>query len=111
MKKAMKIILCVLLLIVIVVAVLFCFSDKILIGKTEIKAFNTDGDSFKVAVISDTQLPPTEEALKNDDKYVQNLKKAVELELENDGKKHSYKIYAVDSWGEESKDYISISQK
>lgn len=75
MKKAMKIILCVLLVIVIVVAVLFCFSDKILIGKTEIKTFNTDGDSFKVAVISDTQLPPTEKALKNDDKYVQNLKK------------------------------------
>lgn len=75
MKKAMKIILCVLLVILIVVAVLFCFSDKILIGKTEIKTFNTDGDSFKVAVISDTQLPLTEEALKNDDKYVQNLKK------------------------------------
>lgn len=84
MKKAMKIILCVLLVIVIVVAVLFCFSDKILIGKTEIQTFNTDGDSFKVAVISDTQLPPTEEALKNDDKYVQNLKKALTVIKNND---------------------------
>ena len=84
MKKAMKIILCVLLVIVIAAAVLFCFSDKILIGKTEIQTFNTDGDSFKVAVISDTQLPPTEEALKNDDKYVQNLKKALTVIKNND---------------------------
>ncbi|MDE6155487.1 MAG: metallophosphoesterase, partial [Eubacterium sp.] len=75
--KIMKTVLCVILVICIVLAVLWCFSDKILIGKTEIQSFDTESASFKVAVISDTQLPPTEEDLKNDDTYLQNLKKAL----------------------------------
>lgn len=77
MKKIMKIVLCVILVICIVLTVLWCFSDKILIGKTEIQSFDTESTSFKVAVISDTQLPPTQEDLKNDDTYLQNLKKAL----------------------------------
>ena len=71
------IILCVILVICIISAVLWCFSDKILIGKTEIQSFETSNDSFRVAVISDTQLPPTEEDLNNNDTYLQNFKKAL----------------------------------
>lgn len=77
MKKAIKIILCFLLVICIILGVSFCFADKILIGKTEIQSFDTESKSFKVAVISDTQLPPTQEDLKNDNTYLQNLKKAL----------------------------------
>lgn len=79
MKKAMKIILCVLLIICIILGILACFADKILIGKTEIQSVNTDRSSFKVAVISDTQLPPTEEDLKNDDTYLKNLRNALKV--------------------------------
>lgn len=84
MKKAMKIILCIILAICIVLTVLWCFSDKILIGKTDIQEFDTESNSFKVAVISDTQLPPTEEDLENDDTYLQNLKKALTVIKNND---------------------------
>lgn len=71
------IILCVIFVICIISAVLWCFSDKILIGKTEIQSFETSNDSFRVAVISDTQLPPTEQDLNNNDTYLQNFKKAL----------------------------------
>ena len=77
MKKAIKIFLWVLLVICIISGVSFCFADQILIGKKEIQSFDTENESFKVAVISDTQLPPTQEDLKNDDTYLQNLKKAL----------------------------------
>lgn len=40
---------------------------------------------------------------------IDNMKTTVELELENDGKSHNYKIYAVDSWGEESENCITIA--
>ena len=40
-----------------------------------------------------------------------NMKETVELELENDGSAHNYKIYAVDSWGEESETCITIDKE
>ena len=51
----------------------------------------------------------------NDTKYffsdfyngLDDMKDTVELELDNDGKSHNYKIYAVDSWGEESNTCIT----
>ena len=39
---------------------------------------------------------------------IDNMKNTVELEMDNDGSKHNYKIYAVDSWGKESENYIRI---
>lgn len=45
--------------------------------QTEIKSFTTNGDSFKAAIISDTQLPPTEKLLREDDTFLQNLKKTL----------------------------------
>ena len=42
---------------------------------------------------------------------IDNMKETVELELENDDKAHSYRIYAMDSWGEESENYINIDKK
>lgn len=84
MKKIMKIVLCIIFAICVSLAGLWCFSDKILIGKTEIQSFETENDSFMVAVISDTQLPPTEEDLKNDDTYLQNLKKVLTVIKNND---------------------------
>lgn len=77
MKKAMIIILCVLLVIGIFFAVFADYEYKNLIDETEIQTFETKNDTFKVAVISDTQLPPTEDDLKNDDTYLQNLQKAL----------------------------------
>jgi len=77
MKKVMKIILCILLVICIAFCVFAVYVDKTLIGETQIQSFNTGNSSFKVAVISDTQLPPTEEELKKDDTYLKNLKNAL----------------------------------
>ena len=37
-----------------------------------------------------------------------SMKDTVELELSDDGKTHNYKIYAVDSWGEESENCVNI---
>lgn len=39
---------------------------------------------------------------------IDNMKNTVELELPDDGKTHNYKIYAVDSWGEESESCVNI---
>lgn len=77
MKKAMKIILCILLVIFIAAVGFTGYEYANLIDETEIQTFETENTSFKVAVISDTQLPPTEEDLKNDDTYLQNLKNAL----------------------------------
>ncbi len=77
MKKVMMIIICIILVIGIAAGAFVGYEYINLIGKTEIKSFETENASFKVAVISDTQIPPTEEALKNDDTYLQNLKKAL----------------------------------
>lgn len=84
MKKAMMIILCILLVIGVAAAGFVGYEYKNLIGETEIEAFETENSTFKVAVISDTQLPPTEEDLKNDDTYLQNLKKALTV-IKNNG--------------------------
>lgn len=84
MKKAMIIILCVLIVIGIAAAGFVGYEYTNLIDETEIQTFETKNDTFKVAVISDTQLPPTEEALKNDDTYLQNLKKALTVIKNND---------------------------
>ena len=77
MKKVMIIILCVVFVIGIAAACFVGYEYTNLIGKTDIQTFETESTSFKVAVISDTQLPPTEEDLKNDDTYLQNLKSAL----------------------------------
>lgn len=84
MKKAMMIILCILLVIGVAAVGFVGYEYTNLIGKTEIQSFETGNSTFKVAVISDTQLPPTEEDLKNDDTYLQNLKKALTV-IKNNG--------------------------
>lgn len=83
-KKAMIIVLCIILVIGVAAVGFVCYEYANLIGKTEIQSFETGNASFKVAVISDTQLPPTEEDLKNSDKYLQNLKKALTV-IKNNG--------------------------
>ncbi|MGN0523200.1 MAG: metallophosphoesterase family protein [Eubacterium sp.] len=82
-KKIMVIIISIILILCLLAAVLYCFADRIVIGKTEIEEFNTDNSTFKVGVISDTQLPPTEEALKSDDKYVEHLRNALTVMKDN----------------------------
>lgn len=77
MKKVIKIVLCVLLVLLIAVSAFVGYEYTNLIDETEIQTFETENTSFKVAVISDTQLPPTEEDLKNDDTYLKNLKNAL----------------------------------
>lgn len=62
---------------VIILSVLYSSSSRSMINKTEIQEFQTDSADFKVAVISDTQLPPTEKHLAEDDTYLINLKKAL----------------------------------
>ena len=91
MKKGKKIMIAVIsIVLVIVLAIgigagsLYAFGDKIIIGKTEVKEFTTQNEGFKVGIISDTQLPPTEEALKNDDKYVEHLRNALIAMKNND---------------------------
>lgn len=80
----LSIIIAVLLIVCIAFAALFGFGEKIIIGNTDVKEFSTNSDSFKVGVISDTQLPPTEEALKNDDTYVEHLRNALTAMKNND---------------------------
>ena len=80
----LSIVIAVLLIISIAFASLYAFGDKIIIGKTEVKEFTTQNEGFKVGIISDTQLPPTEEALKNDDKYVEHLRNALIAMKNND---------------------------
>lgn len=52
--------------------------------KPEYKTFTTKNSTFKVGVISDTQLPPTEKSLEDNDLYLQNLKKALTVMKNND---------------------------
>lgn len=150
------------------------FDDKVIIEKAEFKKFTAGGDIFRVGIISNTQLPPNEKKLEENDLYVRHLRtaleelknngvgmilfagdigdedsitlsfaaaadddfvhsckvviddkeeklffsdyyngigsmsKTVELTLKSDGQKHNYKIYALDSWGAQSKDCIEI---
>ncbi|MGN1317161.1 MAG: metallophosphoesterase family protein [Acutalibacteraceae bacterium] len=82
--SALIIVLIVILIICITLAVLYYFADKIIIGKTQIQNFDTGNSSLKVGVISDTQLPPTEGSLKDNDSYVNNLKNALTVMKNND---------------------------
>lgn len=50
---------------------------KTLIGRTETESFHINKNSFRVGIISDTQLPPCKAALKKDDTYLTHLKKAL----------------------------------
>lgn len=88
MKKTIKIILCVLLVIVLVAVGGFAgfaaYEYTHLIDDVEIKNFETEEDSFKVAVISDTQLPPTEESAKDSDKFIVNFRNTLTV-LKNQG--------------------------
>lgn len=150
------------------------FDDKVIIEKAEFKKFTAGGNIFRVGIISDTQLPPNEKKLEENDLYIRHLRtaleelknngvgmilfagdigdegsitlslaaaadddfvhsykvvidgkeekiffsdyyngigsmsKTVELTLKSDGQKHNYKIYALDSWGAQSKDCIEI---
>lgn len=77
MRKAMIIILCIVFVIGIAAVGFVGYEYTNLIDETEIQFFETENDTFKVAVISDTQLPPTEEDLKNNDTYLKNLKNAL----------------------------------
>lgn len=60
------------------------FDDKVIIEKAEFKKFTAGGDIFRVGIISDTQLPPNEKKLEENDLYVRHLRTALE-ELENNG--------------------------
>lgn len=73
----MIIILCIVFVIGIAAVGFVGYEYTNLIDETEIQSFETENDTFKVAVISDTQLPPTEEDLKNNDTYLKNLKNAL----------------------------------
>lgn len=88
MKKTMKIILRVLLVIVLVAVGGFAgfaaYEYTHLIDDVEIKNFETEEDSFKVAVISDTQLSPTEESAKDSDKFIANFRNTLTV-LKNQG--------------------------
>ena len=44
---------------------------------TGIQAFQTGSPCFQVAVLSDTQLPPTEKGLRQDDRFLENFKKTL----------------------------------
>lgn len=55
-KKIAVTIISIILAICIALAVLYCFADRILIGNTKTEEFDTGSSSFKVGVISDTQL-------------------------------------------------------
>lgn len=53
------------------------FGIKNKMNNTETKTFKTGSTNFKVAIISDSQLPPTKMQLKNDNKYLKSLKNAL----------------------------------
>lgn len=64
MKKFIKILVCVIIAAGIVFSAFTAYEYANLIDETEIQTYNTEKSPFKVAVISDTQLAPTEEELK-----------------------------------------------
>ena len=111
-KKVITIIFHVVLVILIIAGVVFeslcCLGDRIIIGKTKTEEFTAADDdfvhSYKVVVDGN------EEKFFFSDYYngIGNMSKTVELMLKSDGQKHNYKIYALDSWGAQSKDCIEI---
>lgn len=93
MKKFLKIIVCALIVIGIAFSVFTAYEYANLIDETEIQTYNIEKTSFKVAVISDTQLAPTEEELKtggekeNSQDYkvhLQNFKNTLNVLKNND---------------------------
>lgn len=54
------------------------FDDKVIIEKAEFKKFTAGGDIFRVGIICDTQLPPNEKKLEENDLYVRHLRTALE---------------------------------
>lgn len=83
-KKTMKILLICLVFICAAGCIFFGYISQGLIGKTEIQYRDTESEKFQVAVISDTQLPPTQETLENDSIHLDNLKKALTVIKNND---------------------------
>lgn len=93
MKKFLKIIVCALIVIGIAFSIFTVYEYANLIDETEIQTYNIEKTSFKVAVISDTQLAPTEEELKtggekeNSQDYkvhLQNFKNTLNVLKNND---------------------------
>lgn len=88
MKKGLKITLVILLCIAVAGVALFLgikyLGPKYKMNKTQTETFQTKDASFKVAVISDSQLPPTKKQLEENDVYVQNLRKALTVIKNND---------------------------
>lgn len=93
MKKFIKIIVCALIVIGIAFSIFTVYEYANLIDETEIQTYNIEKTSFKVAVISDTQLAPTEEELKtggekeNSQDYkvhLQNFKNTLNVLKNND---------------------------
>lgn len=88
MKKGLKITLVILLCIAVAGVALFLgikyLGPKYKMNKTQTEAFQIKEASFKVAVVSDSQLPPTKKQLEESDVYVQNLRKALTVIKNND---------------------------
>lgn len=60
------------------------FGTKSKMKKTETEVFQTESANFKVAIISDSQLPPTQAQLDEDDTFLINLKNALTVIKNND---------------------------
>ena len=60
------------------------FSTQSKMKKTETEVFQTESANFKVAIISDSQLPPTQAQLDEDDTFLINLKNALTVIKNND---------------------------
>lgn len=60
------------------------FLTKSEIQKAETKTFQTENETFKVAIISDSQLPPTQKQLEENDTFFINLKNALTVIKNND---------------------------
>lgn len=74
------------------------FDDKVIIEKAEFKKFTAGEDIFRAGIISDTQLPPNEKKLEENDLYVRHLRTALE-ELKNNGRGHtSARCATLRSW-------------
>lgn len=53
------------------------FDDKVIIERAEFKKFTAGGDIFRAGIISDTQLPPNEKKLEENDLYIRYLRTAL----------------------------------
>ena len=83
-KKAAAILLCIILLGGTLFMGMGYFLTKSEIQKAETKTFQTENETFKVAIISDSQLPPTQKQLDEDDTYLKNLINALTVIKNND---------------------------